>query len=108
MFGKNQNTKVIIFDFDGTLVLSNEIKRDAYFEVARKLMGHTDSLEKCISQTNGDRRQVFSNFLNENKYNLDKLNLLVDQYTRVVEEKILKLNLVDGVEDLLNLATKKE
>ncbi len=107
MLRKNQNTKVIIFDFDGTLVLSNEIKRETYFEVARNLLGHTDNLEKCISQTNGDRRQVFTNFLNENKCSFNKLNLLVERYTTVVEEKIMKLNLVDGVENLLSLATKK-
>jgi phosphoglycolate phosphatase len=56
--------KVVSFDFDGTLVRSNAIKRSAYFE-ATEMLGHRGVLDRILSSTSGDRRVVLSKYVEE-------------------------------------------
>jgi len=42
--------KCVIFDFDGTLVKSNEIKIRVFYEVTKDLVGADSILDKILSR----------------------------------------------------------
>jgi phosphoglycolate phosphatase len=56
--------KAVSFDFDGTLVRSNAIKRNAYYEATESL-GHRRALGRVLSSNPGDRRAVLGKFVEE-------------------------------------------
>lgn len=52
--------RVIAFDFDGTIVDSNSIKRSAFYEVVADIPGAALALDRIlISPESGDRHDVF-------------------------------------------------
>jgi phosphoglycolate phosphatase-like HAD superfamily hydrolase len=53
----------VVFDFDGTLVDSNRIKRDAFYAVAREFRNGESAMNQIHAQSNpGDRYEVFGRF----------------------------------------------
>jgi phosphoglycolate phosphatase-like HAD superfamily hydrolase len=49
----------VVFDFDGTLVDSNAIKREGFFRVASAHAGSSTDMEAVLASVSGDRRAVF-------------------------------------------------
>ena len=47
-----------VFDFDGTLVDSNEIKRRAFFEVGNEFDPEGEVVRAVLDRTSGDRHQI--------------------------------------------------
>ena len=97
--------KYVIFDFDGTLVDSNNIKEQTFFEVTDHLPNSKKILEKILSNPKiGDRYEIFKHFAL--KLNLD-FGILVDDkelartYTLLCEERISKAESIQGVEKTL-------
>ena len=54
--------KCVAFDFDGTLVDSNHIKRQAFFDVVAHLPGAPELMGGVLAQAPGDRFQIFERF----------------------------------------------
>lgn len=55
--------RCVVFDFDGTLVDSNHIKRDSFFAVADAIPDGRDIMERILSAPDrGDRHAVFERF----------------------------------------------
>jgi phosphoglycolate phosphatase-like HAD superfamily hydrolase len=87
--------KAVSFDFDGTLVRSNAIKRKAYYE-ATKTLGHRGALGRVLSSTPGDRRAVLRNFIEElagkgivpGRRKKECVESLVRAYTRICVSRI--------------------
>ena len=53
--------RCVVFDFDGTLVDSYAIKRDAYFEILRDVPGSADTIERVLAAApQADRHGVLS------------------------------------------------
>ena len=53
--------RVVVFDFDGTLVDSNAIKRLAFHEVARAYPGGAEIIEEVLAENpDGTRHEVFA------------------------------------------------
>lgn len=105
--------RVVVFDFDGTLVRSNEIKYDAYF----KLFPEDVKVSRIIS-TILDKSYEKSRFIIleeivsaltrqiENMEILTDVGSLAEQYNNIVVEGAKSCPQVDGAEDLLtNLKT---
>jgi len=49
----------VVFDFDGTLVDSNAIKRQMFFETTSSLGNISDIVEQILKKESGDRNVVF-------------------------------------------------
>jgi len=52
--------RCVVFDFDGTLVDSNELKRGVFFEIASRHSGGESEMAAAIAATSGDRSSVFA------------------------------------------------
>ena len=53
--------QAIVFDFDGTLIDSNEIKLSAFYEVTAHIAGAADELDRIFQDPDrGDRYDIFS------------------------------------------------
>ncbi len=101
MHNTGNNINCIVFDFDGTLVDSNEIKHQTFFDVTSHLEGARKILNYALSDdTFGDRFDVF-------KYIEKKIKLadpdcqisaleLTDQYTLICENKIIQAPEIEG------------
>jgi phosphoglycolate phosphatase len=51
--------RTVVFDFDGTLVDSNAIKREAFFRAVAGHPGGASRMSHVLDRTRGDRREVF-------------------------------------------------
>ena len=71
--------KVIVFDFDGTLIDSNRLKYDAYFDVFPNDENHTRTIQEVLSESYEQSRFV------------------------IIEEIIKRLTTKDGYESALTL-----
>ena len=104
--------KCIVFDFDGTLVESNDIKRRVFYEVTKNIVGASLILDKLFASPNpGDRYNVFNDFV----YDLKKSNTtsisskyLSDLYTSKCEYEISQAPEVSGALSTLNELKKRK
>ena len=84
--------KCVVFDFDGTLVESNEIKRRAFYEVTKDIIGADSILDKLFSMPDsGDRYSIFNALIrNLKKPHKSAISAicLSDLYTKKCERKI--------------------
>lgn len=78
--------RCVVLDFDGTLVHSNEIKREGFLAVASKIPGGGDWMKKILSDSPGDRYAIFHRFAEEVGASAPDL---VADYSRWCEERIL-------------------
>lgn len=98
--------KFVVFDFDGTLVESNEIKRQTFFEVTDHLPGTKPLLDKVLSDPEfGDRNAIFA-YVSE-RLNSTNQGVVVDPlelsalYTKLCEEKIIQAHEIKGATQAL-------
>lgn len=54
--------RCVVFDFDGTLVMSNAIKRDGFFAVTAEIAGGADAMTALLAAPPGDRFAIFAAF----------------------------------------------
>jgi phosphoglycolate phosphatase-like HAD superfamily hydrolase len=84
--------KCVIFDFDGTLVESNDIKRRVFYEVSKNIEGADLILDKLFSANfSGDRYKVFNTII-EDLFKTKKTDIsskyLSDLYTKICEYEV--------------------
>ena len=84
--------KCVVFDFDGTLVESNEIKRRVFYEVTKDIAGAEPVLDKLFSiPDSGDRYNIFDALIKDLKLGQEvgiSAVYLSDLYTKICEHKI--------------------
>lgn len=80
--------RCVVFDFDGTLVDSNYIKRQAFFEVAGAFSNGVAAMESIL-QVAGDRDRywVFDAFARDLPGTVDASEL-AERYTLICQERI--------------------
>lgn len=80
--------RCVVFDFDGTLVDSNHIKHNAYFEVADGFAQGRVVMERILREAAGrDRYWVFGQFAGAVQGGLVAADLAAS-YTRICRERI--------------------
>ena len=99
--------RYIVFDFDGTLVDSNEIKNQAFFDVTSDIPNANKILRSILKiQDFGDRYKIFDHLCEElksyNEYLKFDSSFLVTEYTNLCERKILKAPYIFGAKHALN------
>jgi phosphoglycolate phosphatase len=103
--------RCVAFDFDGTLVDSNTIKRAAYSEVARAFRGGEGAVRKALRQRpGGDRHEVCAAIASElasqgaAPAELDAAGFahsLATAYTRYCERAVVECDEVPGAREAL-------
>lgn len=92
--------RCFVFDFDGTLVRSNAIKREGFFEAAKGLTGARRELQAILSGPDpGDRRHVFKQLV-EHLGQGDPAALIA-KFSRYCQNKIARCPEVPGAKALL-------
>jgi phosphoglycolate phosphatase-like HAD superfamily hydrolase len=103
--------KCVVLDFDGVLVQSNAIKRNAYFEIFEDILLGKNLIEKGIANSPaGDRYEVIRSILDvaiqANRIPTPaKVEELIERYAQryngLCEEAVVKCPEVRGVSDVL-------
>ena len=91
----------IAFDFDGTLVRSNGIKRDCFYEAVADVLGATVILDDLFANRyRGDRYTLFGEVVGRLGSDLDP-DALADRYGKLCRERIADAPEVPGAEAAL-------
>ena len=106
--------KCVVFDFDGTLVESNEIKRRTFYEVTKNLVDADIVLDKILSSPDsGDRYDIFDTLIIELKLDREvfvSASKLSDSYTKICEYEISRAPEIKGavktIKELRSLGVK--
>lgn len=93
------------FDLDGTLLLSNSIKREGFLRAARKYFSGERLMVELLLQLRGDRGKIFSRFGELAGVEKD-VPALIREYSSWCEEKILRCPKRRGANDLLGSLCK--
>lgn len=78
--------RCVVFDFDGTLVLSNAIKRDGFFALATDFPDGAAAMERLLADPPGDRFAILEAFAAPHGADADDL---AARYGKWCEERIL-------------------
>lgn len=103
--------KCVVFDFDGTLVESNEIKRDAFYRVVESFRESRKIVDEALAfKADDDRygilREIARRMLDEriippHKAVEEYADVLVKEYTQICEKLISECHEVMGATELL-------
>jgi phosphoglycolate phosphatase-like HAD superfamily hydrolase len=98
--------RCVAFDFDGTLVESNPIKRGSYFEVLAHVEGSGHIIERVLRENPGDDRhgilaKVHAALTECETPSLPKLGALVDAYSSLCETKVIACSPLPGALEAL-------
>jgi phosphoglycolate phosphatase-like HAD superfamily hydrolase len=90
--------RCVVFDFDGTVVLSNDIKREGFFAVVSAIPDGLSRMAAILSNPPGDRYAIFDRFAVETGASTSDL---VDSYSSWCEERILQCPERHGAERVI-------
>ena len=75
----------VVFDFDGTLVDTNTVKRDAFFTIAAETKGGLAAMRRLYGQVKGDRFELWRAWVQELSLPDSTQKELSRQYTELVD-----------------------
>jgi phosphoglycolate phosphatase len=90
---------VLVFDFDGTLIDSDGLKRDTYFRVGAEFCINRITVQSALVE-GGDRFEVFRR-LAASANRPDCAETMVNAYTRYLEQGIPKRRSAPGIPETL-------
>lgn len=91
--------RCVVFDFDGTLVLSNDIKREGFFASVAERPDGPERMARILACPPGDRYAIFDRFAAETGASTSDL---VDSYSSWCEERILQCPERHGAERVIS------
>lgn len=94
--------RCIVFDFDGTLVDSNRIKHQGFFEIAKEFADGERLMQSILAREDaGDRYSIFERFAELLAIRADAA-MLAERYTEFCQQKIAKAPEIPGAADALD------
>jgi len=104
--------EALVFDFDGTLVESNQIKRRLFYEVAEYIEGSKDCLDSIIlDNPDWTRVEIFNELTGRlcgKKQSTQEAERLLTRYSERALEEVACAPEVDGASELLRKLSLKE
>lgn len=101
--------KAFIFDFDGTLVHSNAIKREAFYRLSPEIIQHKEAVDEVLARIPEKSRFEIVKAIYEliekeiNKKFADKaITNAIDNYSSIVREGVLACPELEGATQLLS------
>ena len=98
--------KIWVFDFDGTLVDSNLIKRNCFFEVVKDDPNGAKLMCSVLLKNNGDRATIFDKYCAIREDFCGRSNDLLSQYSNLVNRRVAEAQEVPGAVDFLEKLRK--
>lgn len=100
--------KVIGFDFDGVIVDTTHVKSQCFLELFKD-SAHFEEIKKYESQNQARPRsdkisEILLGILH--KKNLSELDFYLAEYKKLLDEKLIKLSLIGGIEKFLKSVEK--
>jgi phosphoglycolate phosphatase len=92
----------VVFDFDGTLVDSNALKRDGYDRVVAGEAGGPALMAQALAAGPGDRRQIFERYVSlRQRIGGADAATLAKNYSDLVDAAVAAAPSMPGAEELL-------
>lgn len=108
---QHATTNMFVFDFDGTLLDSNKIKRSAYFEVLGNCIESKVTMSNILENIQGDRYAVWQAYVSESKIesNIEgQVAAYVENYSNIVKAKLKYAKPIEGALALLDYLKQKK
>jgi len=104
-------SKIWIFDFDGTLVSSNKIKKKGFYRVIQKTKKSFAYMDEILESSIKGRSNIFK--LYEEKMNnfslpVENYRLLTEKYSDLIDHLVACAPQITGAEALLNTLKRKK
>ena len=94
--------KAIIFDFDDTLIISGEIKFNAFFKVFSSFLIEKKIIENILKEfPELNRYDTISKIIKQSKLDINN-TLISDMYSDLVKKEILNANSLEFTEIILD------
>ena len=94
--------KFLVFDFDGTLVESNKIKKTSFFRIASQIPDGVKAMA-AVYRTNGlTRQEIWKLWITEMGLDMSHYDRFLDQYSSEVDELVAKAPAIEGAIELLH------
>jgi phosphoglycolate phosphatase len=94
----------VVFDFDGTLVDSNAIKRQGFFDVVADEPANTARMFAVLAKVQGDRRRIFESYIEARSASGTKgpdADALVRRYSNLVDARVAEAPEMPGASQIL-------
>ena len=101
------SSKVFVFDFDGTIVDSNTIKKQAFFDIASEYPGGFEAMDTSYNQRIGDRADIWKRWCIYTGMKDGNDLRLVEKYTEVVDEAVIKADEIPGAINFIRMLKAK-
>jgi len=98
------NAKIWVFDFDGTLVDSNVIKKEGFFRVIEKTQNSFMHMNETLGSSVKDRSSIFHQYekrMQESNLTVENYKLLTIKYSNLVDGLVSSAPQIKGAEKLL-------
>jgi phosphoglycolate phosphatase len=104
--------RCVVFDFDGTLVESNAIKRDTFFEIFDEVAGSREVVELILMENPGADRYTIgpaarAALIDEGARSLPDPTSLVASYTERCERRVAACPVVPGALEALDCLSER-
>lgn len=103
--------RLVVFDFDGTLVDSNEVKRNMFFSYASRDFDGVNRMTRLIDRVKGDRYDIWDAYVRErdgNKYQRATVDSLVRSFSFDINNAVVAAPEISGATAILQKLKKAD